>query len=401
MPRKAQKGKEVKFTEADEMQPHSEAKVALYRTYIEKYLAILSVAKFITQINIFDVFCGTGIYKNGKSGSPVAAYQAIIRTRKLMGDMNRPFKPIALIVNDGNPQSVSKVSAHLSALNAKESCCSLEFHNLDAKGMFTRTIDSLKTQDSSVRSLVFIDPTGYKDIHLENLNTLLKYKTEVILFLPVSFMYRFKGAVQKDYDNPSYVHLRRFIQEFFDEHHPIRKGDSMGVFQFINYLVEAFKFNGTYYSTSFFLQRNKANFYALFFITSNILGLERIIDTKWELDPYAGSGFVYEDIGYSQQLPLFADDKSTASGAKMRELEEFVEGMIQNNADCNNLMLYSWVLLKDFRIPQALQILIKWQESGRLLVWDVEKNKEARKKSFYLNYDYYKTNQIKATFKLI
>src|ERR1044071_2918736 len=56
---------------------HSEAKVEFYKTYLQRYLHILYLAQTITEINIFDVFCGTGIYDNGKKGSPIVAFDAI------------------------------------------------------------------------------------------------------------------------------------------------------------------------------------------------------------------------------------------------------------------------------------------------------------------------------------
>lgn len=40
---------------------HSEAKIEFFKKYLERYLRILYLAPTIAEINIFDVFCGTGI----------------------------------------------------------------------------------------------------------------------------------------------------------------------------------------------------------------------------------------------------------------------------------------------------------------------------------------------------
>ena len=59
------------------MQIHSQAKVEFYKTYLERYVAILCQSHFIKHIRIYDVFCGMGIYEDGGKGSPVVAYDTI------------------------------------------------------------------------------------------------------------------------------------------------------------------------------------------------------------------------------------------------------------------------------------------------------------------------------------
>ena len=60
--------------------PHSKAKLDLFRSYLEKYLPILTLAKTITKINLYDVFCGNGIYDDGNIGSPLIAVEIINKT---------------------------------------------------------------------------------------------------------------------------------------------------------------------------------------------------------------------------------------------------------------------------------------------------------------------------------
>ena len=56
---------------------HSKAKVDFYKKYLEKYLGILFQSTYIEEINIYDLFCGIGIYENGKKGSPIVAFECI------------------------------------------------------------------------------------------------------------------------------------------------------------------------------------------------------------------------------------------------------------------------------------------------------------------------------------
>lgn len=64
---------------------HSEAKVEFFKKYLERYLRILYLAPSVDEINIFDVFCGTGIYDNAKKGSPIVAFDVIKNLRNEYG----------------------------------------------------------------------------------------------------------------------------------------------------------------------------------------------------------------------------------------------------------------------------------------------------------------------------
>lgn len=393
---------EVKFSSQDVMKPHSEAKVALYGLYLEKYLAILGVAPGITKINIFDVFCGTGIYKNGKVGSPIVAYNKIKQTRDFLSLKNKIGKPTSLTVNDSNPESIKTASSHLSELIKNDPCCELEFYNLDAAKMIELINTKMSHQPYSERNLIFIDPTGYKEIHRQDLYKLLKAKrSEIVLFLPISFMHRFKGIAQTDFDNPAYTHLRRFISEFFEAvPPPIRMSETMGIHDFIKYVKEALKFD-KFYATSFFLKRDATKYYALFFITPNLLGLEKIIDTKWELDPEMGQGFTQGDNHKTQsiQLELFEPIRPSNFQVRMKELEKLIEDFIRQNSDCSNCDLFEYTLCNDFRATHAKQILEEFQKKGLLKIWHVEKKQEV--KNFYVNYEAYKSKKATVTYKLI
>ncbi len=55
--------------------PHTQAKLDLYKTYLKIYFSVLGNVSFVKKINIFDIFCGTGIYDDGKIGSPYPSDQ--------------------------------------------------------------------------------------------------------------------------------------------------------------------------------------------------------------------------------------------------------------------------------------------------------------------------------------
>jgi three-Cys-motif partner protein len=73
MENKKQKTPNVKTT----LQEHSKAKVEFYTSYLKRYLRIINRVPLISHINIYDVFCGMGIYEDGGKGSPIAAFEVI------------------------------------------------------------------------------------------------------------------------------------------------------------------------------------------------------------------------------------------------------------------------------------------------------------------------------------
>lgn len=383
---------ETKYDPKKNILPHSQAKLNYYDTYLRRYLRILSLSPYITKINIIDLFCGTGIYEDGKEGSPIIACKAIMKVleENLRSRIKTEF---TLIVNDGVKDNVEKVKNHLTELNSPE-VFKILFNSYDSDLMFKKVNSFIRQFGKEARNLVFIDPYGYKEIHKKDLQSLLENRyTEIILFLPISHMHRFKKIAIRDYDSPVYKKLRDFIYEFFPESSPLRKNDTINIQDFISYLNKAFNFNNKYFSTSYFIQRDKANFNSLFFITSNIYGMEKILEIKWELDKITGKGY---SLGQSS-----LNEQELLSGFKHEEFERDLLDYMNNKPDPSNIDLYSFTISKERLPKQTNEILKRLQQENEILVIDSTTKKDARKNSFYVNYDNWKTGKPRVTFKII
>ncbi len=374
---------------------HTQAKLDLYEKYLEKYLAILGVSTGISKINIYDIFCGTGIYEDGKVGSPIVAFNCISRNRVFIEETGRRTKPVALIVNDGLPKNVEKVRQYLNTKN--KGICHIDFFELDANDMFEKVIEAIGKQSRQERNLVFIDPYGYKEISKDDILALLNTrKTEIILFLPISFMYRFKKVALKDFDNPSYKKLRDFIHDFFDTAHPIRRLENINVGEFVKYIKDALSYSNEFYSASYYIQRDRANYYGLFFVTNNLLGLERFLDAKWDLDVAEGSGFVLP----KRQMDMFNESEISQRKSKREiELESLLLDFLAFSAKSNK-ELYEFVLINEFRPKHANEILRKLQSEEIIVVEDFSTKKPARKGAFYLDFDNFKKTNPRVIIEL-
>lgn len=371
-----------KKTAKDVMLPHSKAKVAFYREYLTRFLSIMSVSKYCENVNIFDLFCGRGIYADGGHGSPIQAMETIQRVRQ-----DHPSNThIRLYLNDLVRKHVDGVKEYIDK-NFSDNLCSVKYLNAPAANLFEQLPSFLANAPKESRNLLFIDPYGYKEIHKRTLAQLMSNRrTEILLFLPISFMHRFTHYAFDGNANKGAQPLREFISEFFEENHPVRGDRPMDVKQYIKELEKAFSFNGTYLTTSYFIKRDSKNYFAVFYITANWLGLERAIDSIWALDESKGQGF-WQDEKDETELLLF--DEQVFKDNDRHEIHEKIKFRILSllqQKSCTNTELYKRVLLDGYPIPRVTSVLKELQSNNIIQVTLFGTNTPARKNSFYLNY---------------
>lgn len=370
------------------LQIHSKAKVDFYKTYLERYVAILCQSQYIRHIRIYDVFCGMGIYEDGGKGSPIVAYdtiKSIYEAHKVTNNTE-----ITLTINDKSPERIAKVNEYINS--HKHTYCKVCSYNLDIIQLLGKIVPEIISTPTDTRNLVFIDPYGYKDIKKELLQNLMKNgHTEVILFLPISHMQRFTNAAIQDEDSiTQYEPLRNFVYSFFpQENHPIRK-NTVRAKEYIQYLADALKFDNQYFATSYYIERDKANYFALFFMSSNIFGFEKILDVKWTLDEEHGGGFKLPEPTGNLFAEEFSLETKNDNARKLKaKLEEVLKRPQTNNE------LYEIVLRNEFLPKHANEVLRDMQQNNpRFTVINIATGKNARKSSFYLSYQHYKEEPI-------
>ena len=378
------------------MLAHSRAKVEFYEKYLERYLPIMSLTKFVSTINIYDVFCGRGVYENGGEGSPVRALKAIVEAKKKYPSSTT----FILRLNDYDLNNIDSVKQYIAReIPDYKQYCEVKFASVDAECLLDNIANWLTKTKNDERNLLFIDPYGYKTIHKDTIDNLMKNgKTEIILFLPVSFMHRFKEYAFDPEAGESIAPLRKFTEDFFSEDHPIRNGaEEMNVHDYIDCLKEAFSFGGKYYTTSYQIERGKGKFFALFFMTSNLLGFEKILEVKWKLDEEDGNGFVLAKAPQYVQASLFEEDFAEEKRQQhSKKLRKYIEEYLQISH--NNGELYEFVMRKGYSKTHASAVLKQLQGEGLLDVVDIKTGSQVRKGSFYVNYE--GVNNPKVRYKL-
>ena len=372
------------------LQIHSKAKVDFYKTYLERYVAILCQSKFIKHIRIYDVFCGMGIYEDGGKGSPVVAYdtiKGIYDAHKISNETD-----ILLTINDISENRIARVIDYFEA--NKHPYCAVRPYNLDIERLFEKVVPEISATPNDTRNLVFIDPYGYKNIRKELLLSLMANgHTEVILFLPISHMQRFTNvAIQDDDSITQYDPLRNFVYSFFpDENHPIRQ-NTVKAKEYIQYVANALKFNDRYYATSYYIERDKANIFALFFMSSSIFGFEKILETKWILDEEHGGGFRLPEK--DQTIDMFAEEFALETkNENACKLKRILVNALKTPK--TNKEIYEFVLRNEFLPKHANVVLKELQDANpKFTVLNYNTGEKVRKNAFYLSYKYYNSEPV-------
>ena len=155
---------------------------------------------------------------------------------------------------------------------------------------------------------------------------------------------------------------------------------------YIEALTDAFSLNHTYYTTNYFIERDARNYFALFFICNNLLGLEKAVETKWALDEEHGRGFHQDEQQKDYQLDLFEDwlkiEKAKARNEYLRlRLMNFLRLRCRSNAE-----VYTFTLRMGYMPKHANELLREWQKNNQITVNLYGSDRPAKKGAFYLTY---------------
>lgn len=351
---------------------HSKAKVELYCKYLEKYLSILCNNKYITNISIFDLFCGEGIFQDGEKGSPIAAIE--IANKILSMSPNFPSQ-ITFTFND-NGQSGIELGV-LKVDRVKKVCDSITCHpNISyycSCDDFHKALNNAiySSQRKHNKSLFFIDPYGYKLTTPDIIKQILANKdNELLLFLPASHMYRFCAKATNN-RAPGHEPLYQFLKALFKKNIPKFEN----IHDFINQLKNAFSSLSIddLYVDTFKIARDVRNTYCLFFFTKHALGFEKMLQTKWEMDDTAGLGFSIKNT----QPSLF-------TGITIRNYPQLLKNHLLDKISTTNKELYYWGLKEGFLPTHTVKCLNYLKTQGFPL--EISSLDSLPAKGYYITY---------------
>jgi three-Cys-motif partner protein len=378
--------------------PHSQAKLDLYKNYLVNYLKVLTLTPYCSKINLFDIYCGIGLYEDGNIGSPIITNNSIKEVNQAIRLIGKPVKPIAVFINDYETEKIKNVESLITKDEIQN--CSYEFFNEDADHMLDIAASKVNSFGMKERSLVFIDPYGYSHIQREKLYNLLRNEhTEILMFLPVMQMYRFTDIAINDPSRACYEDLRRFIFSFFPPSHKIHNDSIDNIFDFIHEIKIALTFDNKFYTCSHYIERDKGNYYALFFITSNMYGLDKMVEAKWKLDPIKGKGFTQKRS--SPQTSMFNDHFEEQDNKRYLDfLKDLILKELKSRGRLSNCELYKLSLLNEFKPMHAKTLLVELVAAKKILPYDAKGNLLSQIDGAYMDYEHFKRKSELIFYKL-
>lgn len=359
------------------MLEHSEAKIKLLSLYMDRYLNILNQSKYVSDIFIYDMFCGEGIYKDGGKGSPIIFLEKIKNIHFRNKARDTKVGNFHCRFNDIDEKKIKKLHKIIEDQNLHyPEIGTLEISCMDYSVMLKKTIKELRKLKND-KAFAFIDPYGYKNVKAGDIKKLLETgKSEVLLFLPTQNMFRFEKKATPE-------SLQKFISELVP---PEDWPESETGLHFIETLVDEFRnyLGQSYFVDSFVLSRGRNQFFCLFFFTSHIRGFEKMLEAKWKIDEEEGRGWKK-----GMDRDLFSLHGKTAKTDKLRSsLKKY---LMQSRS---NGQLYEFGLNQGFRPTHVTSILKELQKNGLIDV-HLEDGTDARKGSFYISYKHFKNNPEK------
>ncbi len=357
------------------MLDHSQAKVKLYGSYLAKYLPIISQDRHTTNIHLYDLFSGEGIYENGDKGSPLIAIDKISSCYASNNNMPK----INITFNDINSEVIAKLKTTIDNTQLPTNCTVRIFNKnyLDLVSEISSEITAFKNE----KAIVFLDPKGYKEISIADIKAFLAVgKSEVLVFLPIRDMYRFAN-MESENISAGHEPLYKFMDEIFPTGIP--KFESQP--DYIHKIKEGLKnILPEYFVDTFMLEREPGQFFALFFFTGHIYGFEKMLETKWDIDKEQGRAFRYEQSG------------TMFSGTEVLDFPKKLEDYICSGRKYNGDVYY-FSLHEGFLPRHANEVLRNWQEQDILNVLNAD-GSAGRKKAFYITYQEYKSEPRKIYF---
>ena len=325
------------------MEEHSRKKLTLYKSYLTAYLSVLTNQPHIKNINIVDLFAGVGITDDGHHGS------AVIAARKVQEFRQKKDKNIRLFLNE---YELNKYNCLVS--NIRRILPDCDITKQTANVCFSNWWTSHESA-SDTRTLFFIDPYGYTQFSHENMSKLLQhYSSEILIFVPISHILRFKDATSPAKPSP----VKQFLRHLGIDH---PQSNHQG---FAEQIKNCFKeiARDVSYVYRYMLKNEQASNtqHCLFFITHNPTGADKFIEAMYKIRKYNKQGllFDYDAIVISKELTQY--------------LSEY-----RNNGEINE-----WRRKKGYHYPEIKNALKQLENEQKLEIRDGTKK---IKGAFYLD----------------
>jgi three-Cys-motif partner protein len=271
----------------------TKAKLAIFRDYLKEWLPVFFAKKeiYYPQINIFDFFSGPGTDGNGNLGTPLIILEELESYIKYINAKNLI---VNLYFNEYDKSKFEILNNLLQEEKYKRLPVNINTANLDFKIAFENEYPNMGLKGNA--NLLFLDQTGVKHITEEVFRKIINLKqTDFLFFISSSTIKRFS-------DHPNITQHIKLDEKKVDEtpYHKIHR-------LVLEYYKSLIPKNKEYYLAQFSLKKN-AGLYGLIFGSSHPLGIEKFLNTCWNVDKERGEANfdIDEDNIIPGQFDLFS-----------------------------------------------------------------------------------------------
>ncbi len=269
-------------------EPHTRAKHALLRAYVDAWVPIIAHAAIRIgrreEIVLIDAFAGPGGYTTGDAGSPLILLNAVLSRSELRAAWSAQRFRVLLIEQD--PTFAAALLARVAALGDLPPNVTVDVRH----GRFEAEIDlelQRRRGGASPSTFAFIDPFGYSRSPMDLTRSLrIGQRVDTLTFVPFENVTRFLGRVGQEaamdnlFGSPEW-----------------RDAILMSGAQRTEFLIALYRRQLTgpgqgRHSLVFGVTTRDGHDYRLFFSTDHPVGVERMKDAMWKVDPVNGAQFV-------------------------------------------------------------------------------------------------------------
>jgi len=331
------------------LEPHSQAKHRILRGYVNAWLPIMT--RYNTRVLLIDAFAGPGRYLGGEPGSPLILLDCYLRHTY----RSKMTSEIVYFFIEERPDRVEHLRSEIAGLDIPKNV-KVNVEEGRYEDIFRRGLDELQAAGKSIApTFAFVDPFGYAAASMDLTGRFMQFeRCEALIYMPLPFVSRFIGREGQDRAMTSLFGTNEWRSAI-----PL-DGDERR--QFLHDLFrDQLQKNGSRFVRSFEIESAQGNGYDLFYATSHKLGLERMKETMWSLDPAEGGRF--RDTTHRDQLVLFQPEPDFA------RLREQVLGAFKQR-DFTIEEALDFVLFDTLFAPSQLRraVLVPAEVEGRLEV---------------------------------
>jgi three-Cys-motif partner protein len=325
-----------------QIDPHTQSKHTILRRYWEAWLPIMT--KFNQRVLYIDGFAGPGLYAGGEDGSPLIA---------LKSARDHHAKPKSEVIFTFIEKDKQRFDHLVQVIEEIKATMPSNFRVRCVNGVFddkmTEVLDGIDQQGAKLApSLVFIDPFGFSHTPFRTVWRIMQNPRCEIL---VTFMYeeinRFLGHPDHGdtYDLLLGTTAWRAVLEVTDPDrrrrmiHDIYRDQLLGA--------------GVEYVRSFeMLNQGNRTDYFLFFGTHNLLGLEKMKEAMWKVDPLGA--FQFSDFTNANRTSKLFPDCPDFEGLTRMIVGRFKGGEVSIE-DLTNFVLADTPFLRTHFKTQILK----------------------------------------------